>query len=111
MDQDDHPSQNEMDAASPSPPAYYYPPTTGVVYSTKVNDHFNLFEDHYECPDRILRTWTLITQDGVDKRLKMLPIRPVHKKEAMLVHSEEQWNTIQEMESGYYMFSFTLTRP
>ncbi|KAF9017536.1 hypothetical protein BDZ89DRAFT_1074786, partial [Hymenopellis radicata] len=99
MDQDDHPSQNEMDASSPSPLAYYYPPTTGVVYSTKVNDHFNLFEDHYECPDRILRTWTLITQDGVDKRMKMLPIRPVHKNEAMLVHTEEQWNTIQDMEN------------
>lgn len=85
-----------------SPPATslpVFPPSTGIVYSTEVNGHYSLFEDHFECPDRITRTWQLFQQNGLDKKMRMLPIRPVHRLEALLVHTEAHWETTQEIQS------------
>lgn len=84
--------------------------TVGVVYSTKVNEHRSWVGDHFECPERITRTWELITESGCDKKLKLLPIRPAHKNHVLLVHSEDHWDEIQNIQRKRFV-SRTPYRP
>ncbi|SJK97611.1 related to Histone deacetylase clr3 [Armillaria ostoyae] len=69
--------------------------TVGVVYSTEMTSHFSL-QDHPEQPARISHIWHTLIVNKCNTKMKWLPIRPVHKQEALLVHSEDHWDKRSE---------------
>ncbi|KIY71127.1 histone deacetylase clr3 [Cylindrobasidium torrendii FP15055 ss-10] len=75
-------------------------PSVGVVYNTEVNSHFITVDTHYECPERILRTWELLTEADLVPKLRKIPIRPAHKEEILLVHGEDHWEATQSIKEA-----------
>jgi histone deacetylase 6 len=75
--------------------------TAGFVYSAEMTAHFvrSDSEDHVERPERIARIWNMFVANKYNTRMKWLPIRPVQKFEALLVHTEDHWNKIQAFKS------------
>ncbi|KAK0486054.1 histone deacetylase complex protein [Armillaria novae-zelandiae] len=59
--------------------------------------HRPLLEEHYEQPARITRIWETITAAGCTLKMKRIPIRPAHKNEVLLVHSEDHWDRVQAL--------------
>jgi len=73
----------------------------GFVYSPEMmmhykrDDHSGDHDDkHVENPERLSRIIELIRSKGLHLQMKALPIRPVQKHEALLVHSEDHWNKV-----------------
>ncbi len=71
--------------------------TVGVVYSTEMTSHFSL-QDHPEQPARISHIWHTLIVNKCNAKMKWLPIRPVHKQEALLVHSEDHWEKVHAIQ-------------
>ncbi|RDB24986.1 Histone deacetylase clr3 [Hypsizygus marmoreus] len=76
-----------------------YPPsfTVGYVYSTEMTSHFSP-TGHPEKPERISQIYHTLTVGRHTKKMKWLPIRPVRKEEALLVHSEDHWDKVQAIQ-------------
>ncbi|KAG7440019.1 uncharacterized protein BT62DRAFT_1051767 [Guyanagaster necrorhizus] len=71
--------------------------TVGVVYSSEMTSHFSL-QDHPEQPARISHIWNTLIANKCNAKMKWLPIRPVHKQEALLVHSEDHWDKVHAIQ-------------
>ncbi|KAF9070565.1 histone deacetylase complex protein [Rhodocollybia butyracea] len=68
--------------------------TVGYVYSSEMTSHFNP-AGHQEAPERITRIWQAIVNAKLNLKMQWLPIRPVTKAEALLVHSQTTWDLIE----------------
>ncbi|KAJ3856228.1 histone deacetylase complex protein [Lentinula lateritia] len=68
--------------------------TVGYVYSSEMTSHFNP-RGHQEAPERITRIWQAIVDGKYNTQMQWLPIRPVTKAEALLVHSQTTWDLIE----------------
>ncbi|KAG5648500.1 hypothetical protein DXG03_003111 [Asterophora parasitica] len=53
---------------------------------------------HPEKPERISYIYHALTVGRHTKKMKWLPIRPVRREEAMLVHSEDHWDKVQAIQ-------------
>jgi histone deacetylase 6 len=69
--------------------------TVGYVYSSEMLTHYNLGDDHPEQPKRIVRIWRTLVELQYTKKMLWLPIRPVTREEALLVHTEDHWDKVQ----------------
>lgn len=103
MDVDDEPSASttvarvvERPRAS-SVPLRHSGFTVGYVYSTEMTSHFSP-SGHPEKPERISYIYHALTIGRHTKKMKWLPIRPVRKEEALLVHSEDHWDKVQAIQ-------------
>lgn len=67
--------------------------TVGYVYSTDMLLHASL-HGHPEQPSRISRIFEAIQGANLISKMKQIPIRPVHRNEALLVHTEEHWDKV-----------------
>ncbi|KAJ7178500.1 histone deacetylase complex protein [Mycena crocata] len=73
--------------------------TVGFVFSSEMTTHCSLApEGHPEAPDRIIRIWDAIVARHYTLKTKRIPIRPVLKQEALLVHSEDLWDKIEAIQ-------------
>ena len=93
---------NSMDAPRASsvplrPPEY----TVGYIFSTEMTSHFSP-HGHPEDPERITRIYQALTIGRHTKKMKWIPIRTVHKEEALLVHSEDHWDKVAAIQSKFY---------
>ncbi|KAG5353769.1 hypothetical protein C0989_002552 [Termitomyces sp. Mn162] len=89
----DLPRPNSLPRASSVPlhPSGY---TVGFVYSTEMMSHFSP-TGHPETPHRISSIYNALTVNHHIVKMKWIPIRPVKKEEALLVHSEDHWDKVQ----------------
>ncbi|PFH51540.1 hypothetical protein AMATHDRAFT_142294 [Amanita thiersii Skay4041] len=71
------------------PPGY----SVGYVYSAEMTSHFNP-AGHPECPERIVYIYQILVYEHYTPKMKWLPIRPVRREEALLVHSADHWNKV-----------------
>jgi hypothetical protein len=71
--------------------------TSGYVYSTEMMSHMCL-KGHPEQPDRISRIFQAIKDANYITRMKQLAIRPVKRSEALLVHSEDHWDKVLDIQ-------------
>jgi histone deacetylase 6 len=73
--------------------------TVGYVYSTEMMQHFSTSpQGHPEQPARIVRIMQAIRAAHYHDKMKRLPIRPVRRDEALLVHSEDHWDKVQAIQ-------------
>ena len=109
MDVDDHPStSNASFVASPlldRPRASSVPLrrdnyTVGYVFSSEMTSHFSP-HGHPEDPERIKRIYSALIAARHTEKMKRLPIRPVRKEEALLVHSEDHWDKVAAIQSEF----------
>ncbi|KAG6876790.1 hypothetical protein C0992_011752 [Termitomyces sp. T32_za158] len=68
--------------------------TVGFVYSSEMMSHFSP-TGHPETPQRISSIYNALTTNHHISKMKLIPIRPVKKGEALLVHSEDHWDKVQ----------------
>lgn len=66
----------------------------GYVYSSKMMMHSCSRGHHEEQPERISRIFDTLKEADCLKRMKKLPIRPILREEALLVHSEILWDKV-----------------
>jgi len=71
--------------------------TVGYVYSTEMMQHYSS-QGHPEDPQRISRIMQAIQAAHYHIKMKRLPIRPVKRDEALLVHSEDHWEKVQAIQ-------------
>ncbi|KIK09100.1 hypothetical protein K443DRAFT_671597 [Laccaria amethystina LaAM-08-1] len=101
MDVDQQPVQTNGEISAPaqrgprasSVPFKHPDYTVGYVYSTEMMAHFSP-QGHPERPARIDRIWNTLQNDQLTQKMKWLPIRPVRKEEALLVHSDDHWDKV-----------------
>ena len=67
--------------------------TVGYVYSMDMLIHASL-HGHPEQPDRIAKIFEAINGANLISKMKHIPIRPVYRNEALLVHTEEHWDKV-----------------
>ncbi|KAF8345892.1 histone deacetylase complex protein [Amanita rubescens] len=67
--------------------------TVGYVYAAEMTAHFNP-AGHPECPDRIVAIYHALVMAHYSPKMKWIPIRPVRREEALLVHSEDHWDKV-----------------
>lgn len=73
--------------------------TVGYVYSSEMTTHLKLGNDpHPEQPQRIVRIWKTLAEHQYTKKMLWLPIRPVNREEALLVHTEDHWDKVQAIQ-------------
>ncbi|KAF5316936.1 hypothetical protein D9611_003835 [Ephemerocybe angulata] len=71
----------------------------GYVYAVEMLVHFKRAEDgHPEQPLRIKQILETLMRNNLTDKMKQIPIRKVHKNEAMLVHSEDHWDKILQIQ-------------
>jgi histone deacetylase 6 len=68
--------------------------TVGYVYSSDMMLHASETGQHPEQPERIARIRMAIRDANLLQQMKQIPIRPVKKDEALLVHSQEHWHKV-----------------
>ena len=109
MDVDDHPSaSNAAFVASSfldrprasSVPLHADDYTVGYVFSSEMTSHFSP-HGHPEDPERIKRIHSALIAARHTEKMKRLPIRPVWKEEALLVHSEDHWEKVAAIQSEF----------
>jgi histone deacetylase 6 len=89
-------STSQLSGTSPAPPQR---PRVGFVYSSEMMAHAPGPEDHHpEQPARIERIHSMLRGEGVLSQMKALPARTVKKEEAMLVHSEDHWDKVLQLQ-------------
>jgi histone deacetylase 6 len=71
--------------------------TVGYVYSSEMMQHYSP-QGHPEQPARISRIMDAIKAAHYHVKMKRLPIRPVKREEALLVHSEDHWDKVQAIQ-------------
>ena len=86
-------------------PAYPSQYTVGYVYSPEMMIHFSP-HGHPEDPERITRIYEAIAAAGLISGMKQLPIRPVKREESLLVHSEDHWHKVRDIQREYRKFSW-----
>lgn len=92
-------SRQPVARASSLPPFLNASKTTvGYVYSTLMMTHTNTRGHHEEQPDRISRIFNLLKDSDCLTKMRRLPIRPVAREEALLVHSEALWEKIMAIQ-------------
>ena len=74
--------------------------TVGFVYSTEMMIHFDP-NGHPEQPERISRIHDALEEANCLSKMKRLPIRPVRKEESLLVHSEDHWDKVRDIQSEF----------
>jgi histone deacetylase 6 len=92
------PSPHPMVRAQSEP---FQPPkqhTVGYVYSADMLLHVSL-HGHPEQPDRISRILEAIQGANLLSKMKQIPIRPVYRNEALLVHTQEHWDKVLAIQS------------
>ncbi|KAF5393270.1 hypothetical protein D9757_000628 [Collybiopsis confluens] len=92
-----HPYAHALKAHPRSNSVPFQPPkdlTVGYVYSAEMTSHFHP-QGHQETPERITRIWSAIVLEKYHTKMQWLPIRPVTKAEALLVHSQITWDLIE----------------
>jgi histone deacetylase 6 len=67
--------------------------TVGYVYAAEMMEHLSM-HGHPEKPERIARILSAIVAEHLHTRMKRIPIRPVKREEALLVHSEDHWDKV-----------------
>ncbi|KAL0956532.1 hypothetical protein HGRIS_002673 [Hohenbuehelia grisea] len=72
-------------------------PSVGYVYSAEMSQHFSP-SGHPERPERISRIWSAIVAEELHTRMRCLPIRPVQRDEALLVHTDDHWEKVQTIQ-------------
>ena len=77
--------------------------TVGYVYSTLMMTHTNTRGHHEEQPDRISRIFNLLKDSDCLTKMRRLPIRPVAREEALLVHSEALWEKIMAIQCRNFL--------
>jgi histone deacetylase 6 len=65
-----------------------------------MTSHFNP-AGHQEAPERITRIWQAIVNAKLNLKMQWLPIRPVTKAEALLVHSQTTWDLIETFQCEF----------
>ncbi|KAJ6593976.1 histone deacetylase complex protein [Mycena capillaripes] len=71
----------------------------GLVFSTEMANHCSMSPDgHPEAPERIIRIWSALVAKHYTSKAKIIPIRPVLKQEALLVHSQDLWEKIESIQ-------------
>ncbi|KAJ7072273.1 histone deacetylase clr3 [Mycena amicta] len=73
----------------------------GFVYAAEMmahNPRYTHNGDHPELPARISSIWDELTRNRMTGKAKRIPIRPVSKPEALLVHSEDLWDKIEALQ-------------
>lgn len=101
MDVDDEETQRVRRSPSPPPrPRAQSEPfqlrkefTVGYVFSVDMLIHASV-HGHPEQPDRISRIYHAIRGANLISKMKQIPIRPVYRNEALLVHTEEHWDKV-----------------
>ena len=88
----DVPPQRAM--SEPYNPSNYI---VGYVYSNEMLNHYPV-EDHPERPARISGIYNAMKAAGLLERMRRIPVRKLHKLEAMLVHSEDQYNQVIDLQ-------------
>lgn len=92
-------SRQSVARASSLPPVLSPSNTTvGYVYSTLMMTHTNTRGHHEEQPDRISRIFNILKDADCLAKMRRLPIRPVAREEALLVHSEALWEKIMAIQ-------------
>lgn len=76
--------------------------TVGFVYSTEMMIHFDP-NGHPEQPERISRIHDALEEARCLSKMKRLPIRPVRKEESLLVHSEDHWDKVRDIQSKFQL--------
>lgn len=83
--------------ASSLPPVLSLPSSqVGYVYSSKMMLH-SCIDGHPEQPERISKIHSALQNAGCLRMMKQLPIRPVVRKEALLVHTDNLWDKINSI--------------
>ena len=90
-------SQGIRASSLPAFPSQY---TVGYVYSPEMMIHFSP-HGHPEDPERITIIYEAIAAAGLISEMKQLPIRPVKKEESLLVHSEDHWDKVRDIQREY----------
>lgn len=67
--------------------------TVGYVYSVDMLIHASL-HGHPEQPNRISRIFEAMQGANLISKMKQIPIRPVYRNEALLVHTQEHWDKV-----------------
>lgn len=77
--------------------------TVGYVYAAEMTAHFNP-AGHPECPDRIVAIYQALVMAHYSPKMKLIPIRPVRREEALLVHSEDHWDKVLAIQRPFLRF-------
>lgn len=78
-------------------PAFSRQYTVGYVYSPEMMIHYSP-HGHPEDPNRITSIYEAIAAAGLVPEMKQLPIRPVKREESLLVHSEDHWDKVKDIQ-------------
>jgi histone deacetylase 6 len=70
---------------------------TGYVYDPTMMAHVHLVEDHPEQPERINIIYKEMTAQGLKARMKSLFFGTVTRQHAILVHSEDHWDKVEQI--------------
>lgn len=71
--------------------------TVGYVFAVEMLIHFKK-DGHPEQPQRIRQILDMLAANSLTPLMKQLPIRQVKKHEAMLVHSEDHWDKVVQIQ-------------
>ena len=99
MDVDEHPPRVPHRPASPLPRRAQSEPfhapdfTVGYVFSSDMLLHVSN-HGHPEQPGRITRIYDTLRGANLISKMKQIPIRPVLRNEALLVHTQEHWDKV-----------------
>lgn len=75
----------------------YHSKKTGYIYESAMLAHVHPTEDHPERPARILVIFQEMQAEGLITRARSIPFNPVLRREALLVHSEDHWNKVEQI--------------
>ncbi len=70
---------------------------TGYIYDPAMMMHAHPTEDHPEQPERISIIFREMRSQGLHVRMKSLFFGPVVRHHAMLVHSEDHWDKVEQI--------------
>lgn len=83
--------------------------TVGYVYSSDMMLHASETGQHPEQPERISRIRATIRDANLLQQMKQIPIRPVKKDEALLVHSQEHWYKVLAIQCELWLVNHVRT--
>jgi len=112
VEEADNASQGEVASSAPmsrpstvpmrasSVPLHFKEYTAGYVYSSEMLGHLCL-KGHPEQPERIARIFQAIKDANFLVKMKQLATRPVTRSEVLLVHSEDHWDKVLDIQCEY----------
>lgn len=76
--------------------------SVGYVFARAMKTHRNtLQKDHVESPQRVERIYQALRKQGLISKMKKLNSRLATREEVTLIHTDEHWNRVEEIESGF----------